>query len=102
MYPSSHVLAMAPSNAAADILCDRLRLNGVSPKQLYRLNWHNRSKSTLLSPELLTFVFRCFCCRGFFYAFFYILICVFFLVLGFAHLTTTWKTLFTITYQTCC
>ncbi|EQC30526.1 hypothetical protein SDRG_11843 [Saprolegnia diclina VS20] len=49
--PSARVLAVAPSDAAADVLATRLRLH-LGAKALFRLNWHFRSMASV-PAELL-------------------------------------------------
>lgn len=47
--PKAKILACAPSNSAADLLADRLRQQGLSPSELFRLNAPSRARSTLLA-----------------------------------------------------
>jgi len=42
------VLVTAPSSAAADVICDRLRIVGLSPKEMLRLNWYHRKVESVL------------------------------------------------------
>lgn len=44
--PYKRLLACAPSDAAADVLCDRLS-RALSPKQLFRLCWYQRVTASL-------------------------------------------------------
>ena len=44
--PYKRILACAPSDAAADVLCDRLSRT-LSPKQLFRLCWYQRVTASL-------------------------------------------------------
>lgn len=48
------VLLCAPSNAAADVLCDRLRALGLPPEELHRFCWTSRKLEFVL-PQLLPF-----------------------------------------------
>ncbi|XP_061113551.1 putative helicase mov-10-B.2 [Conger conger] len=42
--PSAHILACAPSNSAADLLCERTLQNGVDPHHVYRLYASSRDR----------------------------------------------------------
>ncbi len=44
--PHKRILACAPSDAAADVLCDRLS-RALSPTQLFRLCWYQRVTASL-------------------------------------------------------
>lgn len=46
--PSLRILACAPSNSAADLLAERLKGEGMSPSELFRLNAPSRHKEQLL------------------------------------------------------
>lgn len=48
--PLAKILACAPSNSAADIITDRLRI-GMPPDQLFRLNAPSRVKTLIPSLE---------------------------------------------------
>jgi helicase MOV-10 len=52
--PTSKVLLCAPSNAAADVLCDRLRMLGLSSDDLHRFCWASRKLEFVL-PRLLPY-----------------------------------------------
>lgn len=45
-YPTKHILACAPSEAAADVLCDRLSRH-LTRTELFRLNWWQRTSASL-------------------------------------------------------
>ncbi|KAI1893092.1 hypothetical protein AGOR_G00140310 [Albula goreensis] len=67
--PSAHILASAPSNSAADLLCERILLNGVDAHLIYRLyassrdirevpesildccNWDERLRAFVFPPK---------------------------------------------------
>jgi superfamily I DNA and/or RNA helicase len=48
------VLAVAPSNTAADEMCLRLKKLGVAPGVMRRVNWHQRASNTQ-RPDLLPY-----------------------------------------------
>lgn len=51
--PSATILAVAPSDVAADIICERLAQH-LSPDQLLRLNWFQRRLESI-KPALLKY-----------------------------------------------
>ena len=46
LHPTKRILACAPSDAAADVLCERLA-RYLSPQQLFRLNWWQRVSASM-------------------------------------------------------
>lgn len=55
--PSAYILAVAPSNTAADELCLRLAEAGTSRDVMRRVNWYQRALDTI-SPKLLPYSYQ--------------------------------------------
>ena len=52
IHPEKKLLVCAPSDAAADVLCDRLSKTKFTNKQMLRFNWWQRLRDSLQPSTL--------------------------------------------------